>query len=157
MLIYDGVYSWDGNKYPGQNHICWWPGAYNLKIVDCSDNNKTIHLLKPVICIFSNTGEGTSITNCTQNFVKKICQDFNLKIERVLWIEYFPGHKNCFEVVLFKKSALTGKNTLYSVKKRQIMDSEIALLKTYFNEFKQIDRLLRNANVIPAELLGGNP
>ncbi len=144
MLIYDGIYSWDGNKYPGQKHICWWPGAYNLKIVDCSENTKGVHLLKPYISIFSNTGNGTSIINCTQNFMKKICQDFNLEINRVLWVEHFPDQNDSFEVASIKKSVTVGDEALYSVSRREIMSNELLLLKKHFKEFNQVDFISYN-------------
>ena len=34
MKIFNGKYSWDGKKHDNQEPIAWFPGAYNLKIVD---------------------------------------------------------------------------------------------------------------------------
>ena len=76
MIIYDGKYSWSGKKQSQTHPISWWAGAYLLKIIDLARNRNHVLVLKPIVVIVSDTGEGASATNCAPELVKKRLQGF---------------------------------------------------------------------------------
>ena len=128
MIIYNDTFRWDGKRNSGKTNICWWPGAYKIKIIDVSLITENVRLLKPYICIFTNTGDGTSIVNHTQNFIKRLSEEFGLKITDTLFVEHFP-ERNLFEVVTVTKSFKVGVDTIYTVKRRHINANEINFLE----------------------------
>ncbi len=133
MLIYNDTFKWDGSRTSSKTTICWWPGSYNLKIIDVSLITENVHMLKPYICIFSNTGDGISIGsyNHTQNFLKRVCEEFGLKIDKTMFIEHFSD-KNKFEVVHIKRTINIGIDTIYSIQRRTLMNNEFDFLKTNY-------------------------
>ena len=138
MIIYDGKYNWQGKKRFPFKPISWWPGSYRITIIDLAKSLSGVHLLKPFVVIVTNTGEGISSINCTDNFAKSVCRDFKLKIERVLWIEHYPKKPAHMEVASFKPVTTIGGETLYSVKWRPIMSNELELIKHYSTAAKEI-------------------
>lgn len=130
MIIYNDVFSWDGSRTSGKTTVCWWPGSYNIKIIDVSLTGENVRLFKPYICIFSNTGKGTSIVNHTQSFLKRISEEFNLDPENTLFVEHFPD-KNLFEVVNVTRSWSIGVDTIYSIKRRHVNTHEINFLEKH--------------------------
>ena len=131
MDIYNGTYSWDGKKHLDEDNVSWWPCSYYLQIVDISKIVFGTLILKPILCVFSNTGEGGSITNCTPNFVMRICSDFNLKYDKVMWVEHFPRYNNSFDIITLKKKAI-GHKSIFAVKRRDAMDNELRYITRYY-------------------------
>ncbi len=132
MLIYEGEYTWNGNRTSYDRPISWWPGSYNLKIVDISFPYENVYMFKPVVCMFSSIDKGVISTNCIQNLAKKICKEFKLKLNRVLWIEKFPTESEYMEVVLFKKITSIGSENLYGIKRRPVMVNELKIINDYY-------------------------
>jgi len=128
MAIFNGRYSWDGKKNDQREPIAWFPGAYDLKIVDLTEGNEGITFLKPFLCIYTNTGAGYSISENPEKFAKRICSDFSLQIDKVLWTEQLQNGSDSFEIITFKKSGTLGDNPLYLTKKRKPLASEIKLI-----------------------------
>ena len=129
MIIYNGRYNWSGTTKSSSRPITWWPGSYWLTIIDLSKKRAGVYLLKPVIVLISDTGEGYSARNHFQNLAKSLCRDFNLDIFRTLWVEYLPKGSPPLEVAAFKRLTKIGNDTIYSVKWRPIMPNEIEELK----------------------------
>ncbi len=127
--IFDGRYSWDGIKRDQREPIAWFPGAYDLKIVDLTIGKENITFLKPYLCIYTNTGSGYSISENPEKFAKNICHDFALQMDKVLWVEQTAKGKDLFEVITFKKCGMTGEDPIYLTVKRKARDNEIRLIK----------------------------
>ncbi|MBL0700649.1 MAG: hypothetical protein JJV92_07200 [Desulfosarcina sp.] len=144
MIIYNGKYNWSGKKRSNFKPITWWPGSYRLTIIDISKNRPGVYILKPVIALISDTGEGYSAINYFQNLAKSICRDFNLDISRTLWIEYLPKKSDHMKVAVFKPITRIGNETIYSVKWRPIMPNEMELIKSYLSK---IGHVANNLNI----------
>lgn len=129
MAIYDGTYRWDGTKKNGQDPIAWSPGAYNLKIYKRDVSGEKVKLLKPYVCVYSRTGVGHSISANPEKFVKQLCKEFSLDIDRVLWIEDHLLDENRYEVIMFTKSAQLGPSVFYKIVKRNASQHEVAQLE----------------------------
>lgn len=129
MAIFNGRYSWDGKKSDQREPISWFPGAYDLKIIDLTEGKTGIIFLKPYLCIYTNTGAGYSISEHPEKFAKRICSDFFLEIDKVLWIEQLQNGSDSFEIITFKKYGTLGNSPLYLTQKRKPLPSEINLIK----------------------------
>ena len=134
MIIFDGKYGWSGKKLSKRNPISWWAGAYWLKIMDLSKSNPNVVMLKPIIVIVSDTGEGASATNCAPDLVKSVCHDFELDVKKVLWMEYHPGDAPYLDVAQFIPMAELHDETLYSVSWRSIHPNELEMIIPFFPE-----------------------
>jgi hypothetical protein len=129
MAIFDGRYRWDGTKQGEHEPIAWSPGAYDLKIFNYAPSSAKVQHLKPVVCIYSATGEGQSISAHPEKFAKKICNDFSLEIERVLWVEDLQTEKDRYQIVLFTRSMRVGNIIFYRTDKRKPSDREILVIE----------------------------
>jgi hypothetical protein len=129
MKIYADIYSWDGKKTDHQEPVAWFPGSYHLKIFDVRDGISGVEPLKPYICISAETGKGMSISAKPEKFVKKICSDFDLEMEKVLWVEELGASSGTYEVVVFTRSGKLGEVVLYSISKRAPMPGELKIIE----------------------------
>lgn len=128
MNIYNGIYSWDGKRHGTRDPVAWFPGAYNLQISHLAESNQTITYLKPYICIYSETGQGHSISANPEKFAKHVCTDFGLELDRVLWVEKIHRDGGRYEIIVFTKSNRLGDNLFYQLSKRPPTDAELSLI-----------------------------
>ncbi len=129
MAIFSGRYRWDGTKKGEQEPISWSPGAYDLKIFKRATSSGKVQYLKPYVCIYAQTGEGQSISASPEKFVKQICHDFSLELERVIWIEDLLKEKDRYEVVIFARSAKMGETVFYHTDKRPANPAEVRMIE----------------------------
>ncbi len=132
MAIFDGRYSWNGKKEDHRDPIAWFPGAYDLKIIDLREEHRGVSFLKPYICIFTNTGFGHSVSANPEKFAKRICVDFSLDLEKVLWVECLSVEPLFFEIVLFNRNGQLHEKAIYLVSRRQPTHGEASLIKREF-------------------------
>ncbi len=128
MAIFDGRYSWTGKKEDDRDPIAWFPGAYDLKIVNLAEMKQGVTFLRPYLCIFTNTGHGHSVSANPEKFAKRICIDFSLKLERVLWVEQLKENPGNFEIIVFQKCGKLSENAFYQVRKRKPTSGEMVLI-----------------------------
>lgn len=138
MTLFNGRYSWDGTKKDDREPITWYPGAYDLKIFDRSDAGSSIKPLKQYICIYSRTGDGQSISEKPEKFVRHICDDFGLDIEKVLWVEDLLTVKDRYLIVMFNKSRKLGDRVFYSTSKRKTLEAEKEWIKEVLSKVAPI-------------------
>ena len=131
MIIYDGEYSWKGKSTAKKRPISWWRSSYRLRIVDVSRDAPGIVFLKPHVVLFADTGEGASVTNCLPDLAKQICEDFELDLNRVVWVEDRPEIKERFRVAVFRPVARLGSDVFYQVAWRAAIPSELNLITAH--------------------------
>ncbi len=85
--------------------------------------------MRPYLCIFTNTGSGYSVSANPEKFAKRICDDFSLPIERVLWVEQREKNSDFFEVITFQKKDQVGDHVFYTIERRKPMESELRLIR----------------------------
>ena len=134
MILYDGVYEWDGRSIDGRQPICWWPGSYRMRIVDLSSDNPKIIYLKSYAVILKNMGKGTSLKNYIHNFARTISEEFDMEIDKTLWAEIIPDSNNALYGIdnlmianINCVSHVTDKK-LFSVVWREARPNELKLL-----------------------------
>ncbi|MFH0781627.1 MAG: hypothetical protein V2B20_06685 [Pseudomonadota bacterium] len=129
MAIFNGRYWWDGIKKNNLDPIAWYPGSYEVKILDLSEKLKKVQFFKPYICLYARTGEGQSISVNPEKFAKQICYDFSLDIDRVLWVEDLLTDKDRYEIILFTRTGKMGKGYFYQIEKRKALRAEVAMIQ----------------------------
>lgn len=129
MTLFNGRYRWDGTKKDDLAPIAWFPGSYDVKILDLANPMGKVQPLKSSICLYSRTGEGQSISVNPEKFAKRICLDFSLKIERVLWVEDLLTEQDRYEVILFTLAGRMGDNSFYRIARRKPLPFEMEIIK----------------------------
>ncbi len=127
--IFTGRYSWDGKKTDHREPVAWFPGAYDLKIVDLRVGRNNVIFLKPYVCIYTNTGMGFSISKNPEKFIKNLCHDFSLQIDKVLWVEQLERDQDIFDIIIFEKCGILGDDSIYIIKKRKPQENEVRLIR----------------------------
>ena len=145
MTIFHGRYSWDGTKADNKDPISWFPGAYDLTIADLSDSHESLTFIRPYICIYTNTGKGYSVSANPEKFAKRICEDFSLKIDKVLWVERKEPGKESFDIVVFKKRGQMGETAFYSMEKRKPLSNELSIIQRQL-EISNTQENMRNVS-----------
>ncbi|PID43591.1 MAG: hypothetical protein CR981_01905 [Proteobacteria bacterium] len=134
MILYDGTYGWDGKRHGKREPITRFPGSYHLKIFNLDIDSGSVTLLKPFLCVFSETGDGHSMLANPGRFATYVCEDFSLDMERVFWVELREGADEPFEVVFFSKSGKLRDEYFYSMKRRKPTAAERALIEQEMNK-----------------------
>lgn len=135
MIIYEGTYQWEGKKRTSSTPVSWWPGSYNIKIIDLNELQPGVHHIKPYVCIFSDTGNGFSVRNTFQHLAVAIGEKFGLDPSKVLWIEHFPGRdSNRMDAATIEPVTVIGTQTIYKASWRPIMANEITLVRSCLPE-----------------------
>ena len=128
MVIFNGRYRWDGTKRDNLDPVAWYPGSYDVKILDRSSTEGKVRHFKPYICLYSRTGEGQSISANPEKFAKRICNDFSLDIDRVLWVEDLLTEKDRYDIILFTRTGKMGKGFFYRTEKRKTLKAETKMI-----------------------------
>lgn len=128
--IFDGRYSWDGKKRGDSDPISWFPGAYDMKIIKLRSGRGDIRHLKKYMCVFTNTGSGYSVSANPVNFAKKICEEFSLELEKVIWVERENSKSDTYEVINFTRASVVGEHVFYTFQRREPMASERKIINS---------------------------
>ena len=126
MVIFSGRYSWDGKKSDYREPISWFPGAYDITIARIAEKSSKLVFIRPYMCVYTNTGSGYSVSANPEKFAKRICEDFHLKMEKVLWVEQLSPDGDDFEVVVFHQKGRMGNTVFYDMEKRPARPNEIS-------------------------------
>jgi hypothetical protein len=130
MILYDGEYSWEGRIDRNERPISWWASNYHLKIVDLGRQVKGLFYLRPVIIKINDTGQGASVVNCLPEMAKHICAQFELDINRVLWVEEISDDAAGIQVAIFEKVATIAGEPLYKTDWRPATPPEVDFIRT---------------------------
>ncbi len=133
MVIFDGTFEWDGKKRSEGFPISWWPGSYQIKIVDLRDRMPGVILIRPYLCILSDTGNGFSIKNTFERFAMSVCERFGLDVEKVLWVEEHVINENRGAAMVEPVMKIGGKS-IYKTIWRPIRPNEMKLMESCLTE-----------------------
>jgi len=73
-------------------------------------------------------------TTCADSLGKRICRDFDLDINEILWIEHFPGEPQRMYVATFTPKSYFGTETYYAIDWRPIRSNELEAIKLFIPE-----------------------
>jgi len=128
MIIFNGKYTWDGKTDDGHKPVSWWPGSQHLTIVDLSDEKTDVVMLKPFLVLAADTKELYSIQKRYQDLIIGVCREFNLELQKVLWVRYNRDGENEMEVAVLKLLTGKGPYRVFDLKWRPVMDNEKNLI-----------------------------
>jgi len=128
MIIFNGKYTWDGKTDDGHKPVSWWPGSQHLTIVDLSDEKTDVVMLKPFLVLAADTKELYSIQKRYQDLIIVVCREFNLELQKVLWVRYNRDGENEMEVAVLKLLTGKGPYRVFDLKWRPVMDNEKKLI-----------------------------
>jgi len=88
MLIYDQIYSWEG--FGGVLRLA--SGKCRLRIFDLEKEDRTgLAHLRPMIIVASDVADSRmSVRSCCGHIATGVARDFNIKPDRMMFIEYYP-------------------------------------------------------------------
>ncbi|MBU1342147.1 MAG: hypothetical protein KKE44_02525 [Proteobacteria bacterium] len=131
MILHDFIYEWDGKSTDGEKPVSWWPGSYHVKIVKLATDTKDISYLVPFAVILKNARinptMNTSLRNYIHNFAQKISKEYDLDMEKTLWVEI----DDTIQVTRLHPDPKVVSATLYSIPWRPIMPNELAIINPY--------------------------
>ncbi len=88
MIVFDGTYMLERKEDPGASpaHACTW----RVKIIDFSSGDPMHPHIRPYAVLAFRKEGGIFKTSCAESMGKRICRDFDLNVDDLLWVEAFP-------------------------------------------------------------------
>jgi hypothetical protein len=130
-VVFHGRYSWDGTKVDSREPISWYPGSCDLTIIDLGQLQEGITQLRPFLCLFVQGNQGHSISVNPEKFAQRICADFSLCMDKVLWVEVLDQRTQHYSVISFRQTLSIGPKTLYTYSRRAPMAGEQTLIQQH--------------------------
>ena len=128
MIVFDGIYMLERKEDPGASpaHACSW----RVKIVEFS-SGVPLHLhIRPHAVLAFRTEGGIFKSSCAESIGKRICKDFDLKVEDVLWVEAFADLPGALYVAVFTPR-YQNPDVEYTVTWRPILKNEQAAVEPW--------------------------
>ena len=99
MIIHDSTYYWEG--WGGKLKLA--NGKCRLRIFDRRKSGEPVTILRPFIVVVSDVLESKmSVRSCAGHIATKVTNEFNIKPNRMMWVEYYPavhyGRKNEYKI-----------------------------------------------------------
>ncbi|HSO18932.1 MAG TPA: hypothetical protein VLT88_05725, partial [Desulfosarcina sp.] len=102
-------------------HACAW----QVKVIDMSRAEPSSAHIRPfVVAAFRREG-GLFKTSCAESLGRRICSDFDLQVDDLLWVENFPDLPGKLFVAVFTPHYDDGERR-YRVSWRPILKNERA-------------------------------
>lgn len=134
MILHDFTYEWDGKSKDGKKPVSWWPGSYHVRIVQLADESSDISYLVPTAVLLKNnkveSGMNTSLRNYIHTFAEKICKQYNLDLEKTLWIEL----DETIRVTRMNPDPNVVAATLFDISWRSIRPNELEMIQPYISD-----------------------
>lgn len=128
MIVYDGTYMLERKEDPGASTAlaCSW----RVKIVDFSSGDPMHLHIRPYAVLAFRMESGIFKTSCAESIGKRICRDFDLKVDDVLWVEAFTDLPGALYVAVFTPR-YRDADIDYTVTWRPILKTEQAAVEPW--------------------------
>ncbi|WP_319408163.1 hypothetical protein [uncultured Desulfosarcina sp.] len=128
MIIFDGSYMLERKEDPGASpaHACTW----RVKIIDFSSGDPMHPHIRPYALLAFRKEGGIFKTSCAESMGKRICRDFDLNVDDVLWVEAFPDLPGALYVAVFTPR-YQDADIHYTVTWRPILKNEQAAVEPW--------------------------
>ena len=134
MIYYDGTYRLQRRDDATSKPIGKWACSWRLRIIDLSLGEPDVTHLKPIVVVAAQNDEGLFKTTCAESLGRRICRDFDLDINEVLWIEHFPTRPGKMYVATFTPKHYLGPEIFYDIDWRPIRTNELEAIKRFIPE-----------------------
>ena len=135
MILFDGTYCLQRREDKSPNADRNWGCSWRLRLFDFSISHPDVKHLRPYAVVATQTGEGIFKTTCAESLGKRICRDFSLEIDSILWIEHYPDEPALY-VAMFKPKSYFGHEIFYSIDWRPIRPNELQLIQPFIPEIE---------------------
>ena len=136
MIIFDGTYRLQRQEDKSSNADSNWACSWRLRLFDFTISHPDVKHLKPYAIMATQTGGGIFKTTCAESLGKRICRDFNLEIEEILWIEHYPEEPALY-VAMFKPKSYMGNEIFYAIDWRSIRPNELQVIQPFIPEIEK--------------------
>ncbi|RJQ55371.1 MAG: hypothetical protein C4530_16035 [Desulfobacteraceae bacterium] len=133
LIYFDGTYRLKP-KEGGTAPIRKWKNAWRIRIIDLGMSRPDIQYLRPKIVVAVRIGGHTLTSTCAGSLGHKICNDFDLNTDEILWVEQLNPDENRFHAAAFVKKPYQGGGFYDSVTWRPILPNEIDAIKPFIPE-----------------------
>lgn len=123
-MLFNGKYAWNGSREGNHKPVSWWPGAHLISIFDLSHEKSNVLMLKPIVVLALDTQEGYSIEKRYQDLIVGVCREFDISVQKVLWVKLDPDNPKNMKVAMLEGSYKLKSGILYDVKWRPLMPNE---------------------------------
>lgn len=131
MITHDFIYEWDGKSKNGEKPVSWWPGAYHVRIVQLAKAETGIRFLVPTAVLLKNARTNpemnTSLKNYIHTFAEKISKQYELEMEKTLWIEI----DDTIRVTRLQPNPKVVSAIMFDVTWRDIRPNELEMVEPY--------------------------
>ncbi len=138
MIFFDGTYRLPGHRGSQIKSDEKWAYCWRVRIINFSISQPDVRHIRPFAVVATPTGEGIFKTTCADSLGKRICRDFDLDINKTLWIEHFPDDPRHMYVATFKPKSYFGYEVFYFINWRPIRSNELEAIKPFIPEAKHI-------------------
>ena len=128
MIVFDGTYMLERKEDPGDStaHASTW----QVKIVDFSSGDPMHSHIRPYAVLAFRKEGGIFKTSCAESIGKRICRDFDLNVNDVLWVEAFTDLPGALFVAVFTPR-YQETDIHYTVTWRPILKNEAAAVEPW--------------------------
>jgi len=134
MISYDGTYRLRTPNTTKSASADACACAWRLRIIDLSLSRPEVRHLRPLVVVATPTGNGIFKSSCAETLGKRICRDFDLSVEEVIWVEYFLHRHEKMCVATFRPKYHLGPQTFYSIRWRPIRSNERETIRPFVDE-----------------------
>jgi hypothetical protein len=135
LLLFDGTYRLQRQEDAPLKLGRKWACAWRLRVFDFSKKYPGVQHLRPYAVVATQTGEGIFKTTCAESLGSKICRDFDLNVDEILWVEHYPDEQALY-VAIFSPKSYYGTEIFYDVDWRPIMPNELNAIRPLMPEIK---------------------
>jgi hypothetical protein len=135
LILFDGIYRLQRREDKSSETDHHWACSWRLRLFDFSTSHPDVKHLRPYAVVATQTGEGIFKSTCAESLGKRICRDFDLKINEVLWIEHYPDEPALY-VAMFKPKSYYGNEIFYAIDWRPIRSNELQVIQPFIPEIK---------------------
>ena len=134
MIFYDGTYTLGSRLNPRRASNRGRNQSWRIRIIDFTLDRPDIQHLKPYAVVVTPSQAGPFEANCASSLGRRILRDFNLKIEKTLWIEQFRQDPHNLQVAMFTAESSFGPDTYYRINWRPLLANERIAIKPFIAE-----------------------
>jgi len=135
LLLFDGTYRLQRQEDAPSKLGRKWACAWRLRVFDFSKKYPDVQHLRPYAVVATQTGEGLFKTTCAESLGNRICRDFDLNVDEILWVEHYPDEPALY-VAIFSPKSYYGTEILYDVDWRPIMPNELNAIRPLIPEIE---------------------
>jgi hypothetical protein len=134
VIFFDGTYRLKPLDQEEPAPISEWTCAWRVRIINFALSRPDVQYLRPIVLYAAQTGDCPLRTTCAESLGKRICRDFDLKIDQILWVEQLPKQNEDYFVATFIQRPHMGPSPHDSVSWRPIHHNELAAIRYFIPE-----------------------